>query len=559
MEEDDMKVFKDIAKKGGNLVKKLLKSISLKKWILIGVAVILVIILIGGLAWAEELITFQDTSKAIRKGSKIKVKGENGEEIEIDVENINDLIEIKGDSEQGYYLQVNYLNEYLDQVMKESHTSYDDIGIREQKELLKKMIMAEFTTQYPDVTFGYPTAGEDEEIDLDSDETVEEKIRKLTDDNDKADLDKNIFKGSIHIKRTSLASTSGDVFAGQKYDLTEDEITKLATLAYGEAGGDLQALKDCCSHMANLYEMYIYRNPSSTKSIVEFVSTTSWYDSRSWTRGVSEEAKEAVRECIVDGNRTMPLYINEFCTFASQYISPYYSDTSRYVQGETRVTQLFAGNPTGTYWCVSGGNIYFYTDEDYKNYIETTYGGATEDSKKEDEEAESVSGLSGYLMVGDSYFVALRDQYKLLGGATVCAEVGKAADYWLNHFDQIEAGNPKGIIVSLGINNYNSVSEMKQLLDKLHEKYENVPIFVLKVFHVGENYTYIDKTTMNNGIDGYNTEIQAYCAGKGYNFIDATEGLINSNGYLDPATSDGIHIDTLAANSKFYNNIIKRY
>ena len=406
MEEDEMKVLKKVANKGGKLIKKLLKSISFKKWLIIGIAVLIVIILIGGLAWAEELITFQDTSKAIRKGTKIKVKGENGEETEIDIENINDLIEIKGDSKKGYYLQINYLNEYLDQVMKESHTSYDDIGIKEQKELLKKMIMAEFTTQYPDVTFGYPTAGDEEEIDFDSDETVEEKIKKLTDDNDKANVKKNTFKGSIHVKRTSIEVTQKDL---------SDEETGNAT-----------------------------------------------------------EVEENKKEKSVEG-----------------------------------------------------------------------------------EQAEQISGLNDFLMVGDSYFVGLSG-YNLLGGATVKAEVGKAAQYWLDHFNEIQADSPKGIIVSLGMNNYNSAPQMKQLLDKLHEKYEDVPLYVLKVFHVGENYTYVDKNTMNNGIDGYNTTIQSYCSEKGYKFIDATEGLINSSGYLEPATSDGIHIDGLESNTKFYNNIIKR-
>lgn len=212
---------------------------------------------------------------------------------------------------------------------------------------------------------------------------------------------------------------------------------------------------------------------------------------------------------------------------------------------------------------------YLSNKEDEENSIEISN---EEDSENADEQAEDnpeeqqdsnedetqdkvvFDSLEGCLVIGDSFMVALKNE-GYLDGAYVHAVVGKHAKYWLEHFDEITEESPKAIIVLLGVNNITDINSMEQLLDKLREKYDaSIPINVLKVFPVGSNYKYVDLNTMMNNIKTYNETIEAYCQSKGYNFIDATEGLVDSNGYLSPADSEGIHIK--GKNDVFYNNIL---
>lgn len=180
-----------------------------------------------------------------------------------------------------------------------------------------------------------------------------------------------------------------------------------------------------------------------------------------------------------------------------------------------------------------------------------------EDENNDEENATTVDSLAGYTVIGDSFMVKLNN-YNLLEGAYVHAEVGKSASYWLQNFNQINEESTNGVVVLLGANGATEVEEMKSLLDKIKDKYSSVPIYVLKVFPMGANYTYMDVDELNNLIKNYNDEISNYCNGKGYNFIDATDGLIDSNGYLYPSDSEGIHIEGEEQNKKFYNNIISK-
>ena len=192
----------------------------------------------------------------------------------------------------------------------------------------------------------------------------------------------------------------------------------------------------------------------------------------------------------------------------------------------------------------------------------------TEVTTNEDEEDEGDSNsqsvkpdsLEGYLIIGDSFMERLKN-YNLLDGAYVHAVSGSGnAKYWLDHFDEIVEEDVKGVVVLLGANGIDQTQEMKDLLDKLKEKYgEDIQINVLKVFPVGSNYSYanINADEMNQKVEIYNEAISAYCQSQGFNFIDATEGLVNSQGYLDPADSAGIHIQGEDQNKTFYNNILE--
>ena len=101
------------------------------------IAVILTSIGLVILDWAREWIDGKNTADKI-------------EEV-LSVQDINELIEIKGNDEDGYYWGfVNDIDDRLD-VLIEKMQSDPDVVTIEDKDMLKKMIKAELITQYPDL------------------------------------------------------------------------------------------------------------------------------------------------------------------------------------------------------------------------------------------------------------------------------------------------------------------------------------------------------------------------------------------------------------------------
>lgn len=89
------------------------------------------------LDWAREWIDGKNTADKI-------------EEV-LSIQDINELIEIKGNDENGYYWGfVDDIDDRLD-VLIEKMKSDPDVVTIEDKDMLKKMIKAELVTQYPDL------------------------------------------------------------------------------------------------------------------------------------------------------------------------------------------------------------------------------------------------------------------------------------------------------------------------------------------------------------------------------------------------------------------------
>ncbi len=163
--------------------------------------------------------------------------------------------------------------------------------------------------------------------------------------------------------------------------------------------------------------------------------------------------------------------------------------------------------------------------------------------------------MSKVYYIGDSWFVALRDS-----GLTesendyFTAVTGKRAGD--SEFNNIQVkSDASAIVIMLGLNGATTQNEMKALLEDLSTRYNNKNIYVLKVFHVGRNYTNMDKDELNSLIDTYNQDIQAFCSTKdNLKFVDATEGILDEQGYIKPAieSADGMH---LTSYGKLYDNI----
>lgn len=176
-------------------------------------------------------------------------------------------------------------------------------------------------------------------------------------------------------------------------------------------------------------------------------------------------------------------------------------------------------------------------------------------SEVEETESEDTVDMSKVYYIGDSWFVGLKnvaespDDY-------FTAEVGaKAGDEIFNNMTI--KSDASAIVIMLGLNGATTQYEMKTLLNDLSVSYANKNIYVLKVFHVGRNYTNMDKDELNSLIDTYNEDISEYCSTKNnLTFVDATEGLIGEDGYLNPdyESNDGMHLTDY---EPLYENIKK--
>lgn len=106
--------------------------------------IVAVVVLIDGFSYVLELITGDDTTKAVYTALGIDNDSLNN------VGDIADIIEIKADS-QGYHLEFNVdLDEKLDNVINELNKQNTSINL-ENKDSLKKFIIAEAMTKYPNL------------------------------------------------------------------------------------------------------------------------------------------------------------------------------------------------------------------------------------------------------------------------------------------------------------------------------------------------------------------------------------------------------------------------
>lgn len=180
----------------------------------------------------------------------------------------------------------------------------------------------------------------------------------------------------------------------------------------------------------------------------------------------------------------------------------------------------------------------------------------------------TVTSLNNFLFIGDSILEGLKT--KLEGeGATVRAEVGKTAQYFVDNWDS-QIGNlsmsPAGIYLILGQNScgyggYQSgVDGLKSLVSKLQAKFPNVKIYVNSVLptkstgysgnkaFTGESYVKDQKKL--------NEALQQYCSStSNVEYVNVLNGYEDDSGYAkSDLTDDGLHPNE-SGREMIFNNI----
>ena len=185
----------------------------------------------------------------------------------------------------------------------------------------------------------------------------------------------------------------------------------------------------------------------------------------------------------------------------------------------------------------------------------------TEENTEEENATENPDSVEGFIMIGDSWTVGMQGYASGAGVNTIC-QSGASANTWVGRFSEISGKNPNGVIVFLGINDTagsSSSSGMESLLGKIKAEYSSVPIYVVKVPHMGKNPDNgLNVDEWNGRIDSFNSSVQSYCSSNGIKYIDASSVIVGSDGYLKSEYASGGYHLTSAGYEAFFNEIKKQ-
>lgn len=236
------------------------------------------------------------------------------------------------------------------------------------------------------------------------------------------------------------------------YDLSELELQNLASQCHAEQGGSgIDGVKAEASLMANLYEyqgsaagsLYNYvlngnngrswfanskrhmnpvcKNPQSNKG--DCCYTTSSGKEKCITYYYTEAELEAVRDVFVNGNRTLPNYVDEHDCFSdiSKIVvnGQTYTDSNsiknkaNYIQGQTVIYNVYGSVYTFYTFPADGADPFGYKANTYKNLSNGASTAVTENTNQVTIAHEKVGSYTIYSV------------YKYLGDIQADLEVGK--------------------------------------------------------------------------------------------------------------------------------------
>ena len=184
------------------------------------------------------------------------------------------------------------------------------------------------------------------------------------------------------------------------------------------------------------------------------------------------------------------------------------------------------------------------------------------------------SAFDNCLFIGDSRYRlnGVREGLAALGeNVSVRAVSGSRSDQWdaiidsgsgYVHSETITLPSSASCVsIMLGANCPTQFSETKSVMQKLHNRYPNARIVFNSVYHLGANYTYMNKDEANALYDKFNNEMKAYCEANSdwAAYADVTAGLYETIGgrqYLKSEYRDGSGIHITGAGVKpFVENV----
>lgn len=148
-----------------------------------------------------------------------------------------------------------------------------------------------------------------------------------------------------------------------RYDLSNAQLEEVARVITGETGGlDRVAAEQEASQMANLNE--IQRGKAATAANLISTLHSGWYAKSSWTRGVTDVARQAARVVFIEGRGALPRYVVEHDTFPMDIIGA--KDRGSYSLGDAVRNKYGSNYKFYTFFGSNkSGDIAGYTDYTY--------------------------------------------------------------------------------------------------------------------------------------------------------------------------------------------------
>ena len=198
----------------------------------------------------------------------------------------------------------------------------------------------------------------------------ETKIKKDNTDYQKAQWDQ--AQKLIEEAKKSVIDDTSALYLGQSYNLSDRELRGLCSVAKSEQGS-IEGAKAEASLMANLYELLSTRSSYYGNGLYNYVRNGGWFSnskSKMDNPNCPDAYLNAVRDVLVNGNRTLPFYINQHdCMSCNRYTncssgkkgdicslenngtnytsSSYIENRNNYIKDVTKVYTIYMG---GDFW-----------------------------------------------------------------------------------------------------------------------------------------------------------------------------------------------------------------
>ena len=209
----------------------------------------------------------------------------------------------------------------------------------------------------------------------------------IKNENKKAKYSKELDEIIITITKAenNYSITPGGIVPGEKYNISEEDLIYLANVCFCEQGS-VDGVKAEMSLAANLYEL----KKDRYSSVVDYVKRSGWFSCATTKKVAKQEHIEAVRDVIVNGNRTLPPYINEhdcfdcnkslckngnrgdICKLVIDGVSyeslDFIKNRNNYISGKTIIYNKYGGVYTFYIFPCERCDPFGYTDSAYKKY-----------------------------------------------------------------------------------------------------------------------------------------------------------------------------------------------
>ena len=162
-----------------------------------------------------------------------------------------------------------------------------------------------------------------------------------------------------------------------KYDLTDDQLAQLASVAYYEQGTPKGAAAEA-SLMANLFEIKGSRFGTGADGLYNYVRNSGWFansEKNMDSYDASPEIIAAVKSVLVDGKRTIPGYIdehdwiNDLSSVTNDGSEIDKKDRSQYVQFKTVIKNVYGATYTFYSFPDTNSDPFGYTSEERRKKI----------------------------------------------------------------------------------------------------------------------------------------------------------------------------------------------